>query len=142
MTYSCSTNSLNINNYTGQDLANKFKLIQHSVLDYEIEDNGAIYDDNVKFYKVDKNTCAIVSVIAGDSEIFGEERILYFYQSDFKDGYIRTFSYKYLDKDEHKKTDQINYMDLLSDKNTKKLLSEDFQNYLKNMNEYTSTLCK
>lgn len=136
----CSAKIFNSYQYTGEEFYKNFDSIQKSTLGYEL-DSGEIYLDDVDFYKLNKNTCVIVSKIDGDSGVFGTERILYFYNSKFKDGYIRIFSYTFLDNDESKKIHKIKYIEIIDDLETRNVLREDFNNYLEKMNEAVFKKC-
>lgn len=131
----------NTNQYTGQEIERKFEKMQNFVMEYEVENGGPVYDEYVKIYKIKKNECVIVSIINGDSGVFGNEYVSYFYKGKFKFGYIRTFSYVFLDNDETKRTNKIEYIDFIKNLETETTLRHDFNRYLKKMSKKTLSNC-
>ena len=123
-------------NYTGFELDKKFKKLEESTLTYEADDEngGGIYSDEVKIYKSNNNQCVIISKINGDSGVYGTERILFFYNSKFKDGYMWVYSHVSSNK-------KINYIELISNKETQDALQKDLKIYLKKVNKNTLSKC-
>lgn len=136
ITNGCVAKMATQHNYKGFELDKKFKKLQESNLTYEADDEngGGIYSDEVSIYKTSNNQCVLVSKINGDSGVYGTERILFFYNSKFKDGYMWSYSYTPSNK-------KINYIELIKNKETQNALHIDFKNYIKKMNKDTLNKC-
>ncbi|WP_445116377.1 hypothetical protein [Acinetobacter sp. WZC-1] len=141
MVSSCFTMSINYEKYTGEEINKKFKKIQESTLDFEAENDGAIYEDNISIYKIDKKLCVIISKIDGDSGVYGTERILYFNNLKYRSGYLNTFAYVFLNNDESKRTNKTKYIERINDSEVQKELNKDFMNYRKFLKESTLKSC-
>ena len=76
-------------------------------MDFEIENDGTIYEDKTSIYKISQKSCTIVSKIDNDSGVYGTERVIYFNNLKYQSGYVNTFSYIFLNNNENNKTNKI-----------------------------------
>ncbi len=138
---SCTAESNKNIKYTGDEISVKFKKIQEFSVDYEVDGGGPVFDKKIKIYKVDsQGKCAIVSKIDGDSGVYGTEAILYFSKSKVFDGYRLNYSYSFVDGENSKKRDKLNYLDPLV-KIEKNELEKEFNNYRINFSKETLKEC-
>lgn len=137
----CAAESNKNIKYTGDEIGVKFKKIQEFSVNYEVEGGGPVFDNKIKIYKFDsQGKCAIVSKIDGDSGVYGTEAILYFSKSKVFDGYRFNYSYSFVDGENSKKWDKLNYLDPLV-KIEKNELEKEFNNYRINFSKETLKEC-
>lgn len=137
---SCTAKSNIYHKYTGYDISHKFKKLQNFTVEYEVENGGPVFDNEVSVYQINKNQCAIVSRIDGDSGVYGTETILYFYNAKVLKGYLINYNYTFLDGEGSDKADKVNY-GKPEDKQTLAQLNKQLSIYINQMNKKTLSEC-
>lgn len=137
----CTTKITDSYKYTGYEIKNKFKILQSFTIDYEVENGGPVFDNEISIYKLDKKNCVIVSQIDGDSGVYGTETILYFFNSKFLTGYRENYSYTVLNNEGALKSKIPKYeKHMINNKNFVEL-EKELQNYIKYINRRTLNQC-
>lgn len=137
----CIAKTDNYQKYTGDDVKLKFNLIQDFTVDYEVENGGPVFENEVKVYKFDNSKCIIVSRIDGDSGVYGTEGILFFSKDKVLNGYRRNYSYSFLNGEGSTKLDKLNYNDS-PESIEKNELNKSFMEYSNSFDNKTLKECR
>lgn len=137
---SCTAKNYLYYKHTGYEINNKFKKLQGFNIDYEVENGGPIFNNEISIYKFSKAKCIIVSKIDGDSGVYGTETILYFSNAKILEGYRINYSYNFLDGEGSKKINRLNYEKNRKNENLDQL-NKELNGYLKYINKKTLKEC-